>query len=130
MYSKLTSVLRALLYFSVIFWVLSSGNPLANPATKGGSLGKSVPPQTAQTSENKTDSPQVEAEKNDTHTPKEKAVDKAGERIGQLIDKFSRCSIFKTWEMDRGRNFLRNYLAKTALLPIVDLSGDPFGADA
>ncbi len=62
---------------------------MANPATKGGSLGKSVPPQTAQTSENKTNSPQVEAEKNDTHTPKEKAVDKAGERIGQLIDKFS-----------------------------------------
>jgi len=95
MYSKLTSVLRALLYFSVIFWVLSSGNPLANPVTKGGSLGESVPPQTAQTSENKIDSPQVEAEKNDTHTPKEKAVDKAGERIGQQIDKFSRSASLK-----------------------------------
>ncbi|MFZ0485191.1 MAG: hypothetical protein WAL93_17515, partial [Desulfobacterales bacterium] len=95
MYSKLTSVLRALLFFSVIFWVLSFGNPLANPATKGGSLRKSVPPQTAQISENKTDFPQVEAEKNDTHTPKEKAVDKAGERIGQQIDKFSRSASLK-----------------------------------
>jgi len=95
MYSKLTSVLRALLFFSVIFWVLSFGNPLANPATKGGSLRKSVPPQTAQISENKTDFPQVEAEKNDTHTPKEKAVDKAGERIGRQIDKFSRWASLK-----------------------------------
>ena len=95
MYSKLTSVLRTLLYFSVIFWVLSSGNPLANPVTKGGSPGESVSPQTAQTSENKIDSPPVETEKNDIHTPKEKAVDKAGERIGQQIDKFSRSASLK-----------------------------------
>jgi MscS family membrane protein len=89
MYSKLKSVLRTLLYFSIILWVLSSGNPFAKPAAKGESPKESVSTQTAQTSKNKIDSPQVEAEKNETHAPKEKAVDKAGERIGQSIDKFS-----------------------------------------
>ncbi|MCJ7539218.1 MAG: hypothetical protein MUO88_06075, partial [Desulfobacterales bacterium] len=95
MYSKLKSVLRTLLYFSIIFWALSSGNPFAKPAAKGESPKESVSTQTAQTSENKIDSPQVEAEKKDTHAPKEKAVDKAGERVGQQIDKFSRSASLK-----------------------------------
>ena len=95
MYSKLKSVLSALLYFSIIFWVLLSVNSLANPVTKGGSPKESVPPQTAQPVKNKIDSPQVEAEKNGTYTLKEKAVDKAGERIGQQIDKFSRSASLK-----------------------------------
>jgi len=95
MYFQLKSVLRILLYFSIIFWVLSSGNPFAKPAAKGESPKESVSTQTAQTSENKIDSPQVEAEKNETHAPKEKAVDKAGERVGQQIDKFSRSASLK-----------------------------------
>ena len=89
MYSKLTSLFRALLYFSVIFWAISSGNLFAKPAAKGENPKESVSTQTAQTSENKINSPQIEAEKNDTPTPKEKAVDKAGQRIGERIDKFS-----------------------------------------
>jgi MscS family membrane protein len=95
MYSKLKSVLSALLYFSITFWVLLSVVSLANPVTKGVSPKESVPPQTAQPGKNKIDSPQVEAEKNGTHTLKEKAVEKAGERIGQQIDKFSRWASLK-----------------------------------
>jgi len=68
---------------------------LANPVTKERSPGESVPLQTVQPGKNKTDSPQVEAEKNDIHTLKEKAVDKAGERIGRQIDKFSRWASLK-----------------------------------
>jgi MscS family membrane protein len=89
MYLRLKSVLRTLLYFSIIFWVLSSGSPFAKPVAKGESPKESVSTQTAQTSKNKIDSPQVHAEKNETHTSKETAVDKAGQRIGQRIDKFS-----------------------------------------
>jgi MscS family membrane protein len=89
MYSKLTSFLRTFLYFSLIFWAMSSGNLFAKPAAKGESPKESVSTQTAQTSKNKITSPQIEAEKNDTPTPKEKAVDKAGQRIGESIDKFS-----------------------------------------
>ncbi|MBW2603747.1 MAG: mechanosensitive ion channel family protein [Deltaproteobacteria bacterium] len=95
MYFQLKSVLRTLLYFGIIFWVLSSGNPFAKPAAKGESPEKSVSTQTARTGKNRTDSPQVEAEKNETRAPKEKALDKAGERVGQQIDKFSRSASLK-----------------------------------
>jgi len=77
MYFRLTSLLRIFLYFSLIFWALSSGNPFAQPAAKGESPKESVLTQTAQT------------------ITKEKAVDKAGERVGQQIDKFSRSASLK-----------------------------------
>jgi MscS family membrane protein len=89
MYFQLKSILRTFFYFSLIFWAMSSGYPLAKPVEKGESPKGSVSTQTAQTSKNKIDSPQAHAEKDETHTRKEKAVDKAGERIGQSIDKFS-----------------------------------------
>jgi MscS family membrane protein len=95
MYFRLTSLLRTFFYFSLIFWALSSGYPLAKPAAKGESLKESASTQTAQTSKNKIDSPQVETEKSETYTPKEKAVDKAGERVGQQIDKFSQSASLK-----------------------------------
>jgi MscS family membrane protein len=95
MYFKLKSLLKTFLCFSIIFWVMSSGNPLAEPVGKGESLKDSVSTQTAQPAKNNKDSLQVPADSNETHTFKEKAVDKAGERIGQHIDKFSQSASLK-----------------------------------
>jgi MscS family membrane protein len=92
---RLNSLLRTFFYFSLIFWALSSGYPLAEPAAKGESLKESASTQTPLPAENKTDSPQVHAEKSETRTLKEKAVDKAGEKIGEGIDKFSRSASLK-----------------------------------
>jgi MscS family membrane protein len=92
---RLKSLLRTFFYFSLIFWALSSGYPLAEPAAKGESLKESASTQTPLPAENKTDSPQVHAEKSETRTLKEKAVDKAGEKIGEGIDKFSRSASLK-----------------------------------
>jgi hypothetical protein len=86
---KLKSVIKTFLYLSLIFWVLSSGNQLATAVSKEGNLKTSVSTQTAPPEKNKKDSPQVHADKNETQTPKETALDKAGQRIGQRIDKFS-----------------------------------------
>jgi len=92
---RLKSLLRTFFYFSLIFWALSSGYPLAKPAAKGESPKESASTQTPQPAENKIDSPQVQAEKSETRTLKEKAMDKAGERIGKGIDKFSRSASLK-----------------------------------
>lgn len=92
---RLKSLLRTFFYFSLIFWALSSGYPLAEPAAKGESPKESASTQTPLPAENQTDSPQVQAEKSETRTLKEKAVDKAGEKIGEGIDKFSRSASLK-----------------------------------
>lgn len=92
---RLKSLLRTFFYFSLIFWAFSSGYPLAEPAAKGESPKESASTQTPLPAENKTDSPQVHAEKSETRTLKEKAVDKAGEKIGEGIDKFSRSASLK-----------------------------------
>ncbi len=95
MYSRLKSVLRILLYFSFFFWAMSSGYLLANPITKGKSQQESASIQTAPPTVDKKDSPQVHADKNQTPTLKEMAVDKAGQRIGKQIDKFSDAASLK-----------------------------------
>ena len=95
MYFRLKSVLRTFLYLSLIFWVMSSGYPFAKPLAKGESLKESVSTQTAQPAKNREDSLLVPADNKETHTLKEKAVDKAGERIGNGIDKFSRSASLK-----------------------------------
>jgi MscS family membrane protein len=95
MYFRLKSLLRTFFYFSLIFWALSSGYPLAKPAAKGENLKESASTQTPQPAKNNIDSPQVHAEKNETRTLKEKAVDKAGERIGKGIDKFGSSAALK-----------------------------------
>ncbi|MGB2690765.1 MAG: mechanosensitive ion channel domain-containing protein, partial [Desulfobacterales bacterium] len=89
MYSKLKSLLRIFLYFSLIFWAMSSGNPFAKPAAKGENPKESVSTQTTQPAKNNNNSLQVSADKNEIHAIKEKGMDKAGQRIGQRIDKFS-----------------------------------------
>ena len=82
MYFRLTQVLRTFFYFSLIFWAMSSGYPLNKPVAKGEGLKTFVPPQTSQPAKDKKDTLSVPADKNETQTLKEKAVDKAGEKIG------------------------------------------------
>jgi MscS family membrane protein len=95
MYFRLTQVLRTFFYFSLIFWAMSSGYPLNKPVAKGEGLKTFVPPQTSQSAKDKKDTLLVPAYKNETQTLKEKAVDKAGEKIGKGIDKFSRSASLK-----------------------------------
>jgi MscS family membrane protein len=95
MYFRLTQVLRTFFYFSLIFWAMSSGYPLNKPVAKGEGLKTFVPPQTSQPAKDKKDTLSVPADKNETQTLKEKAVDKAGEKIGKGIDKFSRSASLK-----------------------------------
>jgi len=95
MYFRLKPVLRTLFYFSLIFWAMSYGYPLVKPVAKGESLKESVSTQASQPAKDKKDSLPVPADKNVAQTLKEKAVDKAGERIGKGIDKFSRSASLK-----------------------------------
>ena len=74
---------------------MASGVTLAKSAAKEESLKESVSTQAPQPTKDQKDSLKTPADKINSDTLKEKAVDKAGEKIGKGIDKFSRSASLK-----------------------------------
>jgi len=72
---RTNSIFNVFLFFTIIIWIIAPGQALAQTASKGEAPQKTIDRQI-----------------NNTQVPatKIKAVDKAGERIGKGIDKFSR----------------------------------------
>ena len=95
MYFRLKPVLRTFCYVCLIFWLMASGVALAKSTAKEESLKESVSTQAPQPTKDQKDSLKTPADKINSDTLKEKAVDKAGEKIGKGIDKFSRSASLK-----------------------------------
>ena len=74
---------------------MASGVALAKSTAKEESLKESVSTQAPQPTKDQKDSLKTPADKINSDTLKEKAVDKAGEKIGKGIDKFSRSASLK-----------------------------------
>jgi len=77
---RTNSIFSVFLFFTIIIWILAPGQALAQTASKGEASQKTIDHKT-----NETQAPAT----------KIKAVDKAGERIGKGIDKFSRSASTK-----------------------------------
>ena len=95
MYFRLKPVLRTFCYVCLIFWLMASGVALAKSTAKEERLKESVSTQAPQPTKDQKDSLKTPADKINSDTLKEKAVDKAGEKIGRGIDKFSRSASLK-----------------------------------
>ena len=95
MYFRLKPVLRTFCYVCLIFWLMASGVALAKSTAKEERLKESVSTQAPQPTKDQKDSLKTPADKINSDTLKEKAVDKAGEKIGKGIDKFSRSASLK-----------------------------------
>ncbi|HSQ86121.1 MAG TPA: hypothetical protein VLM43_15525, partial [Desulfobacterales bacterium] len=95
MYIRLKTILRTFFFVSLILWLMASGYTLAKSTAKGESLEKSVSTQAPEPAKDQKDSLKTPADKININTLTEKAVDKAGEKIGKGIDKFSRSASLK-----------------------------------
>ena len=95
MYIRLKTILRAFFFVSLILWLMASGYTLAKSTAKGEILEKSVSTQAPEPAKDQKDSLKTPADKIKINTLTEKAVDKAGEKIGKGIDKFSRSASLK-----------------------------------